>query len=354
MSSPESLERWERITRDTGMHTVALFSVSDSKQGDRIDLAGTGTLVVIGKSHYILTAAHVWEDALKPAAKMGISLREDVDHKFLIDINTIISSALRRPASWGEWGPDLILLRIPHAHVGTIEAFRVFYGQVVEGITLPKADRLETMLLLGTPHTLGQFTQTHANVQIVGFLATVVTCQTHDGFDFLDVEVFMPQHSAATDFGGVSGGGLWKVSIFNDPSTGKIDTVASSITTTARKLSFWQSATAAKSDTRREKVRAMPRSPRRQKWRDGTCREVPRVDHRNRARGLRCYVSRQRQMAGPHCGLQSFELLLIRSGYDAIFCNLCCDRKWLRERCHGCPVPCVNFDQLFLTARNQS
>jgi hypothetical protein len=56
---------------------------------ERLDPAGTGTLVVIGRRHYILTAAQVW-DVLKSALKLGITLIDNRHHKTWIDINTIV------------------------------------------------------------------------------------------------------------------------------------------------------------------------------------------------------------------------------------------------------------------------
>jgi Domain of unknown function (DUF4411) len=48
-----------RIQRSLGSSTVALFPLLHGHGRERLDPAGTGTLVVIGRRHYILTAAHV-------------------------------------------------------------------------------------------------------------------------------------------------------------------------------------------------------------------------------------------------------------------------------------------------------
>src|SRR5713226_3076313 len=112
----ESDEQRQQLTRGVGMSTVALFAVFDSKDGDVLKLVGTGTLAVVGDFHYVLTAAHVWE-VIESAVKMGITLREDVDHRCLIDVKTIIPVGPQKPIIWNEWGPDIILLRIPREHV---------------------------------------------------------------------------------------------------------------------------------------------------------------------------------------------------------------------------------------------
>jgi hypothetical protein len=204
------------------MYTVALFALSASPQGDILTLAGTGTLVADGTAHYILTAAHVWHEVLKQADKLGISLRENVDHRCLMDIATIVPSGPAKAHSWNEWGPDLIFLRIPEVRVGEIEAFRVFYG-LGTGKQVPlKGEHIQTYLLVGTPHVLGTFEQNHAGVHIMGFWVGLPTYHTHEGLDYFDARASFPPPSNAKSFGGVSGGGLWKVQIYGEASSDKI------------------------------------------------------------------------------------------------------------------------------------
>jgi hypothetical protein len=87
-----------RIVSDIGKFTVALFSVSVSQQGDVLQLTGTGTLVEYKGKYFILTAAHVWEK-LEQAARVGITLVQKKDHKFLIDTKTITAYSPRKPKS---------------------------------------------------------------------------------------------------------------------------------------------------------------------------------------------------------------------------------------------------------------
>lgn len=223
-SREDSREHWLKIIRDTGMYTVALFSVSDSPKGDLLNLAGTGTLILIGESHYILTAAHVWYKCLQPANMLGITLREVVDHKCFIATNLIAAFGPSKPSNWGEWGPDLVLLRIPPARIGEIKAFKVFYAFPVGGSPTIQRECIQTHLLMGTPHGLGKFKQDHASVQIIGTEVAVPGPQLHNSFDYFDLKTGVPQ--PAKNFGGVSGGGLWRILIYPDPETGKIDSVA--------------------------------------------------------------------------------------------------------------------------------
>src|SRR5260370_39465343 len=54
----------QRIVRSIGSASVALFALVDDHGKHLLELAGSGTLVIVKGVHYILTAAHVWEEVL--------------------------------------------------------------------------------------------------------------------------------------------------------------------------------------------------------------------------------------------------------------------------------------------------
>ena len=219
----ESAEARDTLIRDVGNSTVALFAVLESNDGDRLQFAGTGTLVIVEGSHYILTAAHVWEEILKSARKIGITLKENVDHQFLMETNAIVAGGPPKPITWGEWGPDLTFLRIPPRYVGSIYAYRVFYNLTIAKQTTLDVNHFETWVLLGTPKASGQFTDTHADLQIIGLMPEVGKPHAHGEFDYIDLDVDVSSPGIPQDFRGVSGGGLWRVLIYRSPSTGAID-----------------------------------------------------------------------------------------------------------------------------------
>jgi hypothetical protein len=76
--SKADYELREKIIRDIGTFTVPLFKVV----GKAIELAGTGTLIAIRGSHYILIAAHVWHEKLRSADKIGIGIQENIANGF--------------------------------------------------------------------------------------------------------------------------------------------------------------------------------------------------------------------------------------------------------------------------------
>jgi hypothetical protein len=227
-----------QIVRDTGISTVALLGIFDTEAGERLQLAGTGTLIEIAESHYILTAAHVWEDVLKRVPRIGITLAENLgDHVFSLDTRTIKPTGPEIPNNWGEWGPDLVYLQIPREYVGTIKAYRVFYNPMFPGDP-PNVDHIQTRLLLGTPAALGVFRPNHAQLAITGFFSDVeAPVHARGQFDYIDLAVDTGAPGSPESFGGVSGGGVWKVQVYESAAAGRIDSIP-----TLEGVAFHQSA----------------------------------------------------------------------------------------------------------------
>lgn len=223
----------DRIVRDIGLFTVGLLRVSQTADGERLDLCGTGTLVSFAGDHYILTAAHVWEELCRTPAptSVGVTLRENLDHKCLIDRAAIVTTGPPTPAQWSEWGPDIVFLRVPQEHVGAIEVHRVFRNLARNWTLGVNAICIDLRVLMGTPHQLGQFTETHAELQITGMFsapnieryssmqAPKAIRRDYDYID-LDMEVALP--GVPQTFGGVSGGGLWRVFVYWSEATNEI------------------------------------------------------------------------------------------------------------------------------------
>ena len=186
-----------------------------------VKFVGSGSLVFVGDSHYILTAAHVW-DALQSAPVLGITVTDNINHKFQIPVPAIVSTTLQPDKlDWSEWGPDLSLLRIPPEQVGGVKAFQVF-----EHIMAPpkplNVESLEVWVVVGAPGELGKFTPTHADLQISGrFVGPDPVA--HGQYDYFDFEMDSSAPDMPKSWGGMSGGGLWRVLVYHSPETGKID-----------------------------------------------------------------------------------------------------------------------------------
>jgi hypothetical protein len=218
--SPEFLQK---IQRSLGSSTIALFVLLDDHGKERLEPAGTGTLVVIGNRYYILTAAHVWE-RLESGLRFGISLIENRDHKMWIDPKTIAPTLIKPPDSrWNEWGPDVALLNIPEVIVGGIKAHRVFEDLTTPGKML-NAPTVEFWAVMGTPKELGTFTPHHAEVQIAAFFGNP-KYQRRGEHDYYDLEVNIRSPGMPKSFQGVSGGGLWRILAYISEETKKVDWV---------------------------------------------------------------------------------------------------------------------------------
>ncbi len=232
MSSPEEIKAHledersglrEQIVRTVGVHTVALLTISRSREGEVLDLGGTGTLVSMANSHFILTAAHVWEERLKSASDIGITLKEDIDHCCRVRVEVVTPCALLRPEEWNEWGPDLVFLKIPDNLIGGIEAFQSFYRLDTERARI-QADGIEVRILMGAPHVSGKFTPIHADLNINGMFVDVNAQPYSKGeFDFIDLKEDLRLPGIPQNFGGMSGGGLWQAQIYESSETAKID-----------------------------------------------------------------------------------------------------------------------------------
>ena len=96
----------EKVVRNLGDFTVALLAIYNGPS-ERLALAGTGTLVVVDKVHFILTARHVWDEVLSKADQIGLTLKPEIDHKYGVARKEFAVFGLPKPAEWNEWGPDL-------------------------------------------------------------------------------------------------------------------------------------------------------------------------------------------------------------------------------------------------------
>lgn len=214
-----------RIVRSIGMYSVGLFAVKASPQGDALSLAGSGTFVQIDGAHYILTARHVWHEVLRVSNQLGVTLRETDDHRHLIDMSTVVPIGPAVGPPWTENGPDIVLLRVPDAYVGAIKAFKVFYNLSAEEPSPPRGDSLQTWFLMGVPSCTGVFSPTHASVEHIGAEVGFLGSQATEPWDLCDVNFNASQFPFPRSVRGMSGGGLWKIYLFEAPTSDGFDSV---------------------------------------------------------------------------------------------------------------------------------
>jgi hypothetical protein len=228
----ESIKQRLKVVRDTGMYSVVLLAVSEAGKPEPV---GSGTLVSVNATHYVLTARHVWERSLKLYPTVGITLRTGAGHKLLLDRRAVVPFGPPCPTPETEVGPDLVFLRIPDFYVGTVEAYGgVFYNLSIPESSVPATERLETWFLLGAPASLAALSDNHASMELRGSEVAVSTPQIDGGSDFLDARTNVADLPSHKSLGGVSGGGLWKVLLYETPQ-GAGDSIA-----LLRGVAFWQ------------------------------------------------------------------------------------------------------------------
>jgi hypothetical protein len=217
-ANPSSRAIWERISRDSSIHATALFAVEDATGSATLRFAGSGTLVVVGSCYYILTAAHVWKEGFASARKLGLALRPDGDdHTYMIEKSFISAHGPESPSNWDEWGPDIVFLHIPEIDARRIEAFRVFYRLPEErGIEVDE-NRREAYLVVGCPASFGEYTRTHASLEMTTLWTSLPEEKRQGLLDYFDVRPRWPRPvTDAVSFRGLSGAGLWKVQVYGD------------------------------------------------------------------------------------------------------------------------------------------
>jgi hypothetical protein len=231
---PDAHQTWDAIGREALTYSTPLFSVENTENGEKLKFAGTGTFLRQGERYFVLTARHVWQE-LKDRPAMGVALREGQDHRYFIETKAITPRGPERPSFWTELGPDIVLLEVPLSAVGTIKASRGFYEMDGGLKAMAKGDRNETFLLMGTPEVLGKYTQRHASVRILGMWDSEPKEFTEGDWDYVDFKAQIHPESDVKSFGGVSGGGLWRVQMYPRPDS---DEIASTIALEG--VAFWE------------------------------------------------------------------------------------------------------------------
>ena len=212
--------------RTAGNFTVAMLAVADSALSDHpLRLVGTGTLVTVNDVHYILTAAHVWNKVQQRGSMLGLTLAEGIDHEFLIPNENIVAFGPEYNPASIDWGPDLAFLRIPTDRLGTIKSHRNFYNLSLERPGGP-LDCVKTNAVIGTPGELAEHWPRYAVLQVTAFfLETNPRRSTRGQFDYLEYTVDLNFPGVPSNFGGVSGGGLWELFLYFCEKTQKIEII---------------------------------------------------------------------------------------------------------------------------------
>ncbi len=212
-----------QIAKDLNDYTVAFVRSKNRK----LEAAGSGTLVSFRNSFYVLTAAHVWHgdkpsNGLKNADQILIPLKEKQNTRLIIAPDEIETVGPKIRRKWNKWGPDVTMLRLPPERVGSIKAVgRSFYNLSQKKEI--NVGSVETFFLMGAPEERGDYTPDRAIPEVQAMLLWEATGPylslrlpryLRQHIDYLDLRINNTVPGVAKRFGGVSGGGLWKVYVY--------------------------------------------------------------------------------------------------------------------------------------------
>jgi len=212
----------EAGTREMSNYTVSFVL--------RQRLIGSGTLVRVGNNHGILTAAHVARIVEDADQAIGVNIANH-PHGFFIPRQCFEHVVVGATGTLDTAdGPDLSILRILDVNdLATIKSKKSFYPLDRSSLsefwnTLPINEML--WHLVGAPdersRSEGVFgTQDHI-LAVKHFLgeATYKNREIRGEFDFVTLRLLAGQYLFPSDYGGVSGGGVWWLPLVMDPDVG--------------------------------------------------------------------------------------------------------------------------------------
>jgi hypothetical protein len=183
---------------------------------------GCATLVTANGAYYFLTAAHVWKE-LQKFKLVGVTLVENLDQRFAIETQHLIATGPPKPTKEQD-GPDIVLLKIPNVKLGEIKARKSFYPlePVVKKLGVSVAS-IEIPILLGAPGEAAALLKPDTLDMVIQAIIPISTPRkfTKGRYDYLDLKGFFGAHAYPTSYGGFSGGPLWHVHVYLDPTTGE-------------------------------------------------------------------------------------------------------------------------------------
>ncbi len=201
-------------------YSTAIVGLRRHSSAGGAELIGSGTFVTINQRNYVLTASHVLESrTFKRAEKIGFSLKTG-PHHFSIKCEYLTCVRIGTAAN-PQSGPDLALISIPDAYLGTIQAYNSFWNinrNSTTALNEPIDLNRSAWVLVGCPaeETLdegpsGGFMTNMSFMNMIGFGGAENYRQLGE-FDYINfIASYDAESASPASFGGTSGGGLWSV-----------------------------------------------------------------------------------------------------------------------------------------------
>jgi hypothetical protein len=121
----------EALSKQAGHFTMGFARLTQGDKGEEATSAGSGTLVIVGSLHGVLTAAHVVEELPKHGSVGIILSAESPAHyqKLAVNMGRAESPVVIKGKEFGPLGPDLAFLRLPDDEaLGWLKAQNSFYN----------------------------------------------------------------------------------------------------------------------------------------------------------------------------------------------------------------------------------
>jgi len=207
----------QEIKEEIKPYTVGLIGLKVENGAPRVQLLGSGTLIHNEERYGILTANHVVK-RVKKYEKIGLNLVEYA-HKYTIDVKILKLITVGASAD-NTLRPDIAVIEIPVNKVAEIKAKKSFWNLKKfrqQIISQPVQSDKGVWALAGSPderttqvYTNKHFAETKVFCMLVGFVG-VGKEWSDESFDYIEALVsYKDNGGVPSDFGGVSGGGLWQ------------------------------------------------------------------------------------------------------------------------------------------------
>jgi len=217
---PETL--FPEIRDALRFYSVALVGVGRVKDRELLTYCGSATLLQGDQRLFLITAAHVWR-ATGRFQELGITLGPH-GSRFRIP-RIVVRETLLDSGDDSEWGPDLALLQLPTEYRSRFTAYLNLYNtsRVCRRLT-PEDKLLRTgaWAIVGAPSETSSITPTRIDFDGKIFLGVPGDYHVREEFDYLDIHIGLAPMPRPSTLGGVSGGGLWRLGMRQDLSTGDI------------------------------------------------------------------------------------------------------------------------------------
>ena len=208
------------IGQDLTNFSLGFVKLQRTRQGDAATLAGSGTLVRTGNTHAILTADHVIAE-LPREDEMGLVLSRRTG-RHTVRAQELDFVRIAHGAN-GLEGPDIGAVILPPDIASSLAAKKSFFN--LEGhrdklLHEPLDIKMGIWVLLGfVAERSKEEAGTGRYSKIMSFPEVSLCCTVNPPFekgnhDYFDVPVsFKGRPDVPQDFQGMSGGGLWQVSL---------------------------------------------------------------------------------------------------------------------------------------------